>query len=513
MRLLPRLVIVLVVCLTAISLSPISAQAQCGGPYIELSPDSGPPGTNVTVSGQGFTAGKYADVYYDGTRVATGKTDGSGYFTLFFAVPEGCKGTYQIQAVVLHDAAERYFTLKPGLAISPQKGLVGTNVTVTGQGFAKNEEDIKLMYYLNDNYEIIRKSIGANATGSWEINFLIPPSTKGEHRLDAQGAVSQFYEVQDATFTVTTGISLDKSSGSVGESMTMTGSRFVAYDKNIQILFDGQPVVTGIKADPQGDWEENFEVPEMPAGNYTVTAEGQWTKKEDINALGFEIKPDILLYPAAGHVGTDLTITGLGFAANKDVVILYDGSQKTTATTNTTGSFDASFVVPESQHGEHQVTIGYSTGSVASATFTLESIPPDTPQLISPADGGRVGLKGRVTPTFEWSEVPDDSGVNYNLEIATSANVTASGEFVDPIISVSGLVGTSYTVTEALPHGTYYWIVQAVDGAQNVGSWTAVRSFRVGFLPLWAFIVIVVAIVVLLAILIRALVVRRRYYY
>jgi hypothetical protein len=64
-----------------------------------------------------------------------------------------------------------------------------------------------------------------------------------------------------------------------------------------------------------------------------------------------------------------------------------------------------------------------------------------------------------------------------------------------------------------LPNGTYYWTVQAVDGAQNESDWTAARSFRVGLLPLWGFIVVIVAIVVVLGVLIGARVRRRIIYY
>ena len=107
-------------------------------------------------------------------------------------------------------------------------------------------------------------------------------------------------------------------------------------------------------------------------------------------------------------------------------------ARKETAETNDKGSFDASFLVPESQYGERQVIARDAAGNNATAILTMESDPPDTPKLISPSDGGRVGLVGRVTPTFEWSAVSDDSGVHYRLQIATSANVTATGEFVDP---------------------------------------------------------------------------------
>jgi hypothetical protein len=119
-----------------------------------------------------------------------------------------------------------------------------------------------------------------------------------------------------------------------------------------------------------------------------------------------------------------------------------------------------------------------------------------------------------VRPTFEWSEVSDDSGVRYSLQIAKGKNITATG-LADPIVSVSDIVGTNYTLnaTEALPYGTYYWIVQAVDRAENESNWTAARSFRAGVLPLWAFIVIIVAIVVLIGALVYFFVLRKRIHY
>jgi hypothetical protein len=520
MRLLPRLVIAFIVCLVAIALPSAPAQAVCGGPAIQLIPGSGVPGTQLIVAGQHFDAGQYIDIYYDGTLMSEGtKTSASGDFSIPFIIPESCKGDHPILVdvgtnVIGTIEKQTSFYATPGLAVSPNKGPAGTNVTVTGHGFVKNEDGIELMYYTNeDTYQRVGRDIKADANGSWETTFQIPASVRGEHKIDAQGAISQSYDVKDASFTVTAEISMDKSSGGVGESITMTGNRFVPYEQGIQVLFDGQAVATGIKADSQGYWEKTFNVPDMSTGNHTVIAAGEQTPERDINPLSFDIEPGLLLSPTEGHVGTNVTVTGYGFAAAKNVSIMYDGNQEATALTDNQGSFEASFPVPQSQHGEHQVTIGYSAGNVASATFILESVPPDTPQLISPSDGSRVGLRGRITPTFEWSAVSDESGVYYSLQIATSPDVTATGEFADPLISVTGLVGTNYTVTEALPHGTYYWIVQAVDGAENAGGWTAARALQVGFLPLWAFIAIIIAVVVLLIALIRALVRRRRYYY
>jgi hypothetical protein len=514
MRLLSRVLVTLVICLLAIALPAMPAQAICVPWDIELSPSSGPPGTEVEVYGHDFAEGKYVDIYYNGNLVDEGmETDSSGDFIITFTIPEGCRGHYEVEADVGYSTAHTYFTVKPGLTISPEKGPVGTMVAVEGQGFAKNEESIELMYYLNGSYETIERNIAANAKGSWETSFQIPPSTRGEHELDAEGAESKLYEVQDAIFRVTAEISIDKSSGIVGDTITMTGNRFAADEMDIQILFAGQAVFTEIQANSEGDWKASFDVPEMPTGRYIVTAEGEQTEKEDLSELNFEIKPHIGLSAYEGYIGMNLTVTGIGFAANEGVTITYDDSQIATAETNDQGSFDVSFLVPESPYGEHKVTAGYSGQNAASTIFIMESDPPDTPQLISPPDKGRLGIRGKVTPTFEWSDAPDESGVHYNLQIATSEEVTAAGEFVDPMILVTGLVETSHTLETTLSYGTYYWIVQAVDGADNESGWTAVYTFRIGLLPLWGFIAAIAGAVVLLGALIRALVIRRTIYY
>jgi hypothetical protein len=511
MRLLSRVLFALVLSLIAIALPAAPAQAQCYGPLIELSPEYGPPGTRVTVYGYRFAAGGVVDIDYDGTALAKDiRTDNEGDFAYTFIIPEGYQGHYQILARGPYSTVDTYFTVKPGLTVTPDNGPPGMTVTVEGKGFASNEGGIELLYYVDDTYETIGTNITANAKGSWEATCLIPASTRGEHKLDADGAVSQFYDVQDATFQVTAGISLDKSAGFVGDTVIMSGSRFAVSEKGIQILFDGQAVVTDVKANSQGEWEASFMVPETPTGEHSVTAEGDQTTKEDVGGLSLHIEPDITLSPTEGHVGTNLTVTGHGFAASEDVDIMYDGGTIETTQSNDQGSFEITFLAPESQSGEHLVAAGYSGENHANAPFTMESVPPDRPALISPSDGSRVGLIGsEVAPTFRWSPVSDDSGVHYRLQIATSP------DFDEPsmIASVTGLTGTSYTIDEALPMGSYYWTVQAVDGAENESDWTAARSFRIGLLPLWAFVVIIVAVVVLLAALIRIRVRRRIIYY
>jgi hypothetical protein len=510
MRILSRVLAILVVSLIAITLPAVPVQAVCVPWDIELSPESGPPGTEVEVYGHDFAEGKPIDIYYDGVLVSEGtETDPSGDFRIIIRIPEGCSGHYHVHADVGYAEADAYFHVKPGLTVSPDNGPPGTTVTVEGKGFPSNEDGIDLLYYLNNSYETIERNIKANTRGSWETSFQIPASSRGEHKLDAQGTESKLYEVVDAIFRVTAEITIDKSSGIVGDTITMSGIKFAVNEKDIKILFGDQVMVTDIKANSEGEWEESFEVPEMAAGEYTITAEGERTDKEDIGGLSFEIEPDIALSAREGHVGMNLTVIGRGFAASEDVNITYDTTQVARTETNDQGSFDTSFLVTESKYGEHTVTAGYGTGNAANDIFIMESDSPPVPTLISPSNNSRLGFMGDVAPTFEWSDVSDDSGVRYSLRIASSDDFAASSI----IASSTDLTEPSYKLTEALPRGTYYWIVQAVDGADNEGDWSAVSSFRVGLLPLWGLIVIIVAAVALLALLVRALIRRRSIYY
>ena len=522
MRLLSGLAVAVVICLLAIGLPAAPAQAQ-DGPSITLSPRSGVPGQEVTIYGSNFTPSKWVDIYYypdstGETRVADIKADANGDFRVKFTVPGSYTGKHRVLAEDQEGkSAYDDFTVKPGLTVDPEEGPVGTNVTVKGLGFAKNERNIEVRYYVNGSYETVKTGLSADASGSWQWSFRTPISTRGNHKIDAKGEDSTFAAVQDATFRVAPAISLERSSGNPGESINIAGSGFGANERDIKILFAAEQMRTHpeiIRADASGYWQGSFEVPEKPAGNYSVTADGVLTPKEEITPLSFEIVPGLVLSPAEGHVGTNLTVIGRGFAINKDVVVMYGGDEVATDRTNNKGSFNVTFVVPESPHGARTVTARDAAANNATGIFTMESEPPDTPELISPPDGSRVGLVGNVRPTFEWSEVFDPSLVYYSLQIATSPNVTASG-FANVKLSITGITGTNYTLnaTEALPYGTYYWIVQAVDRAENASNWTAPRSFRAGLMPLWGFIAGVVAIVVVIGTALYFFILKKRISY
>jgi len=487
MKLFHRLAIIIALCLMAVPSLALPAVAQVG-PGIDVLPITGVPGDAVTVTGSNFTAGAKVDIYF-GTiwRAEATVTTGSSFIAVI-DVPNTYRGIHTIRAEESATIyAETTFTVQSGLTVSPEEGQVGDTVTVVGRGYGQNETGIQLFF--GSQRVLENATISADADGQWDRSFAVPPSVSGSHIINTQPSVVP----RHAIFTVGPGIRLNPTSGSPGQMITVTGGGFVGGERHIEILFDGDELETGIEAGNRGQWEESFEVPEMPAGQYTVTAEGHQTK--DVPSLTFQIVPGIEISPGGGHVGVNVTATGRGFAASSNVTVIYEEDEVATTFTNEQGSFEVIFPVPASRRGPRQVTAedGQDNKTADPAIFTMESDPPDTPELYSPIDGRRLGFTRKVRPTFEWEEVFDLSGVYYSLQISTSANVTANREFADPILTIENLTG-NYTLgqDDALPHGTYYWIVQAVDGAENKSGWSDPESFRAGRLPLWAFIVIIV---------------------
>ena len=539
MKLLSRLVIALAICLMAIPMMATPVQA-AGISSMSLHPSKGTVGEEVYITGSSSARDDYW-VYYqldtddwvevlddDDFDFDSIPEDGYDYDTAKFEIPESCSGKHKI-AICDKDLGDdvdddddieddkeywKDFTVEPKVEVieiagkdiddpDDAKGSMGIEVKVKGTGFGEDEEDIEILF---DGDVVSEEEFDADDYGTWEGTFLVPTASKGDHDVSAEGADTDEEDVEEATFTVEPGISLDTEEGSPGDTVTVTGSGFEEDEKDIEILFDGDVVAKDIEADEDGIWEETFEVPEAAMGKYDVTAEGKKTKKKDVEEAEFEVVPSLVLTPTEGYVGTTLSVRGSGFLKDKPVTITYDGVTQGSKTTDSNGSFSGISFEAKGMHGKQTIKATYDSATL-SAEFTMESKAPPVPTLSSPATGERVGFVGReFTPTFTWSAVTDESGISYNLQIGTGA------AFTQVIVSKTGLSETSYTLTEeeALPYGTYYWRVKAIDGAQNDSGWSALYSFKSGILPFWALIAIAALLAVLIGVLVYLFAFKRR---
>jgi len=528
MKLLPRLIIVLLICLIAIPVLAVPEQVQAAD--ITVSPDSGNVGDRVTIRGTGFGSVDVDIRYYFNDDYELIEEDfdvgTDGNFTYRFDIPESYSGKHWIRVYkgsTLEDGA--YFTVEPKIEMDDDEGFVGDEVEVTGTGFAEDEEDIKIRYD-GDEVEQVEEA-ETDEYGTWTATFVVPESTGGEHDVGAKGDDTDYDDVDEVEFKVNPSISLNPTSGSVGDIVTVTATGFEDEEANIKIKYDDEvvPQIEEAETDEHGSWTATFKVPPSVEGSYKVDARGKYTEYGEVDDVTFKVAPGMKLAPATsstspGHVGLTITVTGGGFDPGVSLTITY-GDQTATTTTTSDGNFPSSGTVTfeaKGMHGAQKVAVEGMPG--VSATFFMEDNPPAAPEPLSPANGTGVGFVGKVTPTFEWSNVTDASGIaSYELQISTNSTITA------PVVSLS-IPGENVTALDdtisytlpgdyALSGGTYYWRLRAVDAAANEGQWTIVQSFHAGGrLPLWGLIAIIALVGVLVGFLVYFFVIRpRRSYY
>ncbi|MFH1382129.1 MAG: IPT/TIG domain-containing protein [Chloroflexota bacterium] len=478
-------------------------------PGIALNRPSGSPGSSITVTGAGFYAAETGiTVTYDGTAIVSSiAANYQGGWTATFAVPASPAGTHVIDAygysTQIGKVADVTFTTGAGIFVDPVSGTPGTSVTVTGSGFAASESGIYVTY---DGTQVVA-GLSADAQGSWSTTFVTPGSRSGAHAIDAGGSFSLATSIPDITFTATPGISASKTGGAPGSSVSVTGVGFGAGEKEIVVTYDGTVVAQGISANAQGGWSATFIVPDSASGSHSISARGSVTQAASVSEASFNIGGGISLDPSTGYVGETVIVAGSGFASNSPLTFLYDEKviPAQTVSTDSSGSFSQSVVIPTSAAGPHTLRVVDGQKNSSKITFTMESTPPPVPVLLTPKDGARLGLTGGTTPNLKWSSVTDPSGVTFDLQIDTNS------DFSQPIFQKVDITGSHYTLTtaDALPQGTYYWRVRAIDGAGNQSNWSQTFLLRSGFVSLPVLIVIIVLVVAIAAVVAYLLLKRR----
>jgi len=282
MKLLPRLIIVLLVCLIAIPVLAVPEQVQAAR-SITVSPDSGNVGDRVTIRGYDFDSHEEVDIYYyfngDRERIEEDFDVGTdGNFTYRFDIPESCSGQHDIR--VYYDSSWKGddFEVEPKIELDDDEGFVGDEVEVTGTGFAEDEEDIDIRYD-DDVVEQVEEA-ETDEYGTWTAAFIIPESVKGEHDIDAKGDDTSYADVDEIEFTVKPRISLNPTSGSAGDIVTVTATGFEDEEANIKIKYDDEvvPQIEEAETDDLGSWSATFEVPPSVEGSYKVDARGKYTE-------------------------------------------------------------------------------------------------------------------------------------------------------------------------------------------------------------------------------------------
>lgn len=546
-----RLLISLAITIISITMiltasSPISAQDAS----LTLNPNSGSADSIIQVSGKSFV-GHLATVYWDDKIIATDiPIFESGDLDYNLTVPAASKGTHIIR--ITDDShwsgsiAAADFLVIPKITALPPVGTEYTTATITGNGFDKEEKDIKITW---DGDVVLIPSITADRLGKWSTIFKITKATKGEHYFGAFGSTTSAAEIDKAKFIIAPYMQATPLSGPVGTQINIYGWGFRINEDGITITWDDEIIKCNIRAESDGSMildgsklpynnttqdgnkRETVYVPPTTQGRHVIGVYGSsFTPKGSFNDIVFEVIPEIKLQPEPSIKGTQITMTGTGFANNESITIsLNKTTTDITATADNTGSFNTILTIPTMKGKEYTIAASGNKGNSAQNSFISNVDKPllTEIELLAPEQEARLAiynsigesllgtakyltgifdyLKGSQPKTndspdftFAWTATDDSSETSYVLQV--SVDPKFSSTILDKTVSNRSEYKPSQN--DNLTIGHYNWRVKAIAPDGQESEWSQVSEFEVISMPThvniltWVVLILIVAAIV-----------------
>ena len=139
---------------------------------VTASPQSGPVASAMTLTGYGFAPNTAVSATFAGLSL-TGPctTDASNSFSCAYTVPVVPAGPQTVQADAATTSATTTFTITPTISLTSTSGVVGMANTLSGTGFAANQNISATLGAANITFI---SSCSTSATGTFSCAFAVP---------------------------------------------------------------------------------------------------------------------------------------------------------------------------------------------------------------------------------------------------------------------------------------------------------------------------------------------------
>ncbi len=393
-------------------------------PSITLGNTAGPVGSQVMISGTGYTANVLFAVTFGVTALTatTGYASSTGSFSGQFTVPDYPAGLYNVTGATLFETSSTTFAVTSNMNLSSTSGNVGSLVTLTGKGFMASG----LTYiYFNDAL-----LINSNTTTSGSIDSVgitIPESVAGNHIiriLDTQG------NTNNAVFTINPRITVSPASLAPGDQFSFSGTGFSALSP-ITVTLNTTPVSVITSTNSKGTITNTIvKLPVTPAGTHTLTVSDAAGKTATAAISSVSL---LSVTPTSGAVGSKAELTGIGFKSNANVFITFNGKLINTnpaILTDALGNFKTTFTIPEAASAIHTIVASDGTGT---ASTKLSTFPIAAPISINtgmvgsdiPISGSGFNASSAITIKFDsfsigTAKADENGSFSYALKIPST---------------------------------------------------------------------------------------------
>lgn len=260
-------------------------------PIVVLSQPIGSSGSSITIQGDGFTADLDISIRFGSGVIASSSADTNGSWTAGITLPESPAGTYTILVSGSAGELKVPFLLTPALVLSGTRGEPGVSVTVSGFGFAANENGIIVTL---DRTQVA-SGISADNRGSWTASFLVPSSPSASYPVLASGPLTSSSDLRNEVLSIVPGLEINPSSGEPGSVISVTGRGFSAKQRDIIISYDGTVVATVLTSDPVGSFTTTFVVPLSASGLHFIGHSGSLSDAQGGSEVSIQVIPSISL--------------------------------------------------------------------------------------------------------------------------------------------------------------------------------------------------------------------------
>ncbi len=426
-----------------------------GQPTLALVPQTGIPGSTVTLVGVGFGATEPITVAFDGTPVVTGTSTSVGTLpTLTFVVPAPTAAgphTVTVRGTASGRVQNTTFTVggQTSIGLTPAVGGPGTTVTITGTGFGASEP-ITVSFDSTPVVTGTSSSTGAVAG----LTVTVPsPIAAGVHQVVARGTTSG--RSQSAAFTVNApaGLTLSSPAATPGATVTVSGTGF-AGDEPVLLQFDTTPISL-TRAVANGTFSGiTFALPSSSTGSHTIAARG--VQSGQVASTSFAVLPPatLALTPTIVSQGGLSVTSGAGSQPGEQVALALAGQGVARFAVSTAGSFGPVGIgVPftTTTGAQPVMASGLTSGRVATATLDVVALRPTlTVNTLAVMPGTGVTLNGC------------GFGIGESLVVALNGSALATVPAV-LTATTTGCFSTAITVPASLLSGANALAVSGVS--------------------------------------------------
>ncbi len=476
------------------------------GAAITLTPDEGPEGTVIQVSGRGFDPSvtlSLGNVTWDGTYSMpivgdTATTDSNGEFTLEVVAPSWGEGPWSIEVDDVNNQDSSDFDID-GVAtveVSPTYGSPGATITLNGYNFTQIA-GTEILLELNGGAANLG-TVDTNADGTFETTFVSPAVTFGTYQVWANDT-TYGVNASDAFKVGIIALIINPTYGEAGQGVGVTG---IGFSDGLYNLTFGDELYEDFGTVSGEAISDTFYVPNVEPGTYELNIID--TEENELNAV-FTVteSTSVSMDPVLAPNEYNVSIEGYNFAdsvgdvdfviynstAEWDMDVWEDGAGSVSAATDIDGNFTGWWMVlveDTLEIGDYTVNVTGTEGLLVQVPFSVVAARVDVAPrkaLFDRGDSIQFDINNDFKLPDSYIEIysPGDTLYWSTEPFDTTWWMQVEGLYTVPYYRQTDAVGNPMELQNDAPMGTWLYIfydfedTQLMNGTFEVGPSTTAQ--------------------------------------